>query len=141
MENRRRGNAALKSQIGVALTLLLLGGTASASWVPFGIGNANFTNYVDHGTIVRNGNTVRMWNLVDFKKTNSIAGKSVLSMKMEREYDCQKDQSRDIFLSFHSKNMGEGEMLSSQKFSDAAWVPNPPGKADEAVWKDACGKK
>jgi len=127
-------------KISCCVVLTLTSFTAAAEWVSFGNTPA-FTNYVDPANIHKNGNTVTMWTLVDFKTAQTVDGKPVMSMKMQREYNCKKDQSRDLSLSFHAGKMGGGEVIGSKSFTDNPWVPNPPDNLDEVFWKFACGKK
>ena len=125
---------------GLSAVLVLASFTAAAEWVSFG-STAAFTNYVDPAGIHRSGNIVTMWTLIDFKAAENIDGKAVMSMKMQREYDCKKDLSRDLSLSFHTGQMGGGELAGSKLFADNPWVASPPDNSDEAFWKYACGKK
>ena len=67
----------------LGLMLLMIATAASAEWTIAG-GNATADSYVDRATIRRNGNFVKMWNLMDYKTVKkSVAGKSYLSEKQQ----------------------------------------------------------
>lgn len=68
------------------ITLLLLGsGSAYAEWVKLS-GDDRVTSYTDPTTIRRNGNLVRMWDLVNFQ-TLRPSRNPYFSIQAVREYD------------------------------------------------------
>ena len=125
----------------LTLLLALLSHSAAAQWVEVG-DTGNATVYVDPATIRRAGSMVKMGTLYDLKtavvsKTN---GKRYLSQKMQTEYDCREARWRMLHFSWHSGNMGGGEMVES--LSDSyKWEPVPPGSGVEILWQLACGRK
>ena len=67
--------------------------------------------YADPSTIIREGNQVKMWTLVDYKKPKIIAPqlKPIMSMKSQIEFDCKENLSRMISIFTYPENMGVGE--------------------------------
>ena len=123
----------------IGLMLLVVSGAASAEWTAED-GNDEFTLYVDKTTIRRNGNFVKMWDLVDYKKAKVIGGKSNLSARAQNEYDCKEEKVRTLALATFSGQMGSGAVNYTD--SDTGnWVPVGPGSVAETMWKIACGKK
>ena len=123
------------------LTVILVGffGSAAAKWVEVA-GNESSTVYADSDTIRKTGDTVKIWTLVDYKAVVRIdSSKSYLSQKSQQEYDCKAEQTRMLYFSFHSKNMGNGVVLYHDADPDK-WFPVPPGSMEVKVWKFACGK-
>lgn len=126
--------------------LVLSSGPAYAEWLLLGGDDqAGMALYVEPGTISRNGDQVTMWILYDFKTVQTKeGGKSVLSAKLQREYDCKKERTRLLALTNYSDNMGSGEVVSNSTFDEQKWVPVTPlepGTIAESLWGVACGKK
>lgn len=122
------------------LGLMLLAATAaSAEWTDVG-GNDQFIQYVDRDTIRRNGNFVKMWDLVDFNSVQtSSGGKSYLSSKTQLQYDCKEERSQMLAFLWFDGKMGNGKVVVSGSDPDK-WSPISPRSASEALWKIACGK-
>lgn len=80
-----------------------------------------------------------MWSLLDLKVADTTTLKPYLSMKMQNEFDCKREQYR--FLSSHnySENMGGGEVTYRDTVI-ARWNPIPPTSAAKTLRKVACGK-
>ena len=126
----------------LGLMLLMIATAASAEWTIAG-GNATADSYVDRATIRRNGNFVKMWNLMDYKTVKkSVAGKSYLSSKVQREYaDCKEETTRLLALALYAGKMGtEGVVLWDSEAS-IKWSPMPPESPGEVLLEIACGKK
>ena len=123
----------------MGLMLLLVSGAASAEWTYAGEGG-NYIHYVDRTTIRRNGNFVKMWDLIDFKKVEVIGGKSDLSRRAQYEYDCKEEKMRSLALTTFSGQMGSGAVNYTDSDTEK-WVPVAPESIGETQWKIACGKK
>ena len=118
--------------------MLLASGAASAEWTDVGE-NEEFIQYVDRSTIRRNGNFVKMWDLVDYKKAKVIGGKSNLSARAQNEYDCKEERRRFLAYTNFSGQMGSGAINYTDS-DTKKWVPVAPGSIGETRWKIACGK-
>lgn len=128
----------MKKEIGAALLLAAISGSAAAEWVKVA-SNPTFTTYADRTTIRKVGNMVRMWDLTDFKAVKvSASDKDYLSSKIEAEYDCREWQFRIVFFSDHSEQMGEGE-VAHRDAVPCDWQPVFPSTISEALWNIACG--
>jgi hypothetical protein len=116
--------------------------TAAAKWVkidssPFGGGR---DVYADSVTIVRSGNTAKMWDMRDFKTAQVVQGTRFLSFKAQFEYDCKSARMRNLSVIAFSGHMGEGHAERSEN-TRLAWEAVAPGSTEEALLKVACGKK
>ena len=122
------------------MLLALASGGAEAEWVVVG-SNEKYTAYADPDTIRRSTDNVKMWDLLDFKTVGKLSsGGEFMSMKTQVEYDCKEERWRTHYLSWHSKNMGAGEIVNY--IADLGkWQPVPPGSVTESIAKFACGKK
>ena len=126
----------------IALILAVVSSGANAEWVKiYSNDNGTINAYVDSATIRKTGNTVRMWHLVDIKTVMAPgADRPFRSQKSEGEYDCKKNQSRTLFVSQHSENMGRGDVVN--KAGDySAWHPKPSGAQVKTLWEFACGSQ
>lgn len=122
------------------ILLTVVSSSAAAKWVVVA-GNETITVYADPATIRKAGNRVKMWRLFDFNKAEVDAqGKSYMSSKAQVEYNCKEEQSRTLYRSFHSQNMGNGETIWLNDETDN-WNPTPPESITEALWKFACKKR
>jgi hypothetical protein len=124
------------------LTVLatLVGGNAAAEWVKIGETESSAT-YVEPTTIIRAGDLARMWRMVDLRKEFSIGtDKPFMSSKGQDEYDCKGEKARVITLSFHSENMGAGDVVHFEA-NATGWEPVKPRSIGEILWKIGCGKQ
>ena len=133
---------AYSSGIGSLITLLLLSnGPAYADWVETVQNDqAGVTIYVDSDTIRRKGDRVKMWELIDYKTIQTVAGTSYLSARVQREYDCAGDLQRTLALTKLSGNMGTGKVMRTNS-DEQKWEPVDPGSIGKRLWKIACNKQ
>ena len=122
------------------MLLAVVSSSAVAEWVNVGESRAQTaTIYVDPATIHKDGNKVEMWILFDLKKAEVSFGSPYMSRKRQAEFDCMMGQVRSLSVSFHSDNMGEGNVVNNESDS-GDWLPALPGSVVEKVWRIACGK-
>ncbi|MEQ1847608.1 MAG: surface-adhesin E family protein [Nitrospira sp.] len=127
----------------IALTLLVLSSSSAyAEWVSVSSSESlgGYTAYLDPDTIRRKGHLVKEWELYDFKTIQTLAGKSHLSLKMQHEYDCTKERSRELSYTLFSGSMGKGNVVSTDSH-ESNWNPLEPESIAQDLWKLACGKK
>ena len=118
------------------MLLAFAGGSAAADWTKWVVidQKERFSVYADVATIRRSGDMVQMWDMSDIPAGKGSAGsKQSPSFKMEREYDCNKQQVRVLYVSWHAENMGEGKMIGNNA------QPVLLGTIGERLWKVACG--
>lgn len=109
-----------------------------AGWIKVE-GNEFVTFYIDPSTIRKTDNGATMLTLVDFKTVNNSGGRPHMSTKTQHEYDCTENQWRLLEYSYHSGNMGGGEIVYSEA-NLGTWEPVKPGSGTKTRWKLACGK-
>ncbi len=125
------------------LTLLLAAASGSAAadfgkWEMVDRTDA-FVVYADTSTIRSLGDKIQMWDLSDAKTDKALAMvKKARSFKIEREYDCAKQQLRLLYLAWHAENMGEGAIVGSNSVA-GPWQPVLLGTIGERLWNIACG--
>jgi hypothetical protein len=101
-------------------------------------GREAFTIYADPATIRRTGDMAHMWDMSDAKKGKVLGGvKQSRSFRMEREYDCGKQQVRVLYVSWHADNMGTGDIVGSET-TPGSWQTVMLGTIGERLWKIAC---
>ena len=116
--------------------LLLMSGAAWAGWKSVGEDNAA-TVYADPATIVRSGNTAKLWSLLDYKDFQRMVEVGYFSQKTLVEYDCIERKARGLSLSLHAEHMGEGKMIYEDA-SPREWSPVPAQSIAESLWNIAC---
>jgi hypothetical protein len=98
------------------------------------------TVYVDQTTIHKNGNNVKMWFLFDYKKAQELAYLPLyMSIKRQNEFNCKEEQIKNLYESYHAKNMGGGKVIYNDNTPDN-WSTVSPDSIDRKLWKFACGK-
>lgn len=114
---------------------------AVTKWVEVGR-NSTVTSYANPATIRKTGNWVKMWHISEWHTGTQVTnnGKSFISAKIQQEYDCKEQQSRQLAYSLHSDYMGGGESVYSESNSDK-WKPVSPESTEEVLWKFACKKR
>jgi len=90
--------------------------------------------YAEKNTVKKSGDVVSMWSLYDLKRTQYIARKPYQSIKYQMEYQCKKQQVRIRGWKYYSGQMGEGELIYKDAFTDI-WTPIT---GVEPEWHFAC---
>ena len=119
--------------------LIIASNSASAEWLVVGETDTALY-YYEPGTLRKNGNKVKMWELSNYIVEMRASGKDYKSMKTQSEYDCAEYQQRLIYSVVYSENMGGGQIIANLD-GDKNWRPAVPGSVREALLKIACGKK
>ena len=129
----------------VLITLLVLSsGSVHAEWVAVEKNNelaGIMTVYVDPDTILRTGNLVKMWQLIDYKTMQGGRSPSRFSStKIQKQFDCAEERLRLLALTNFWGNMGTGEP-SGAYVEGGNWVAVEPDSMNQALWEVACNKQ
>jgi len=129
-------------QLCLGLLLVALAGGAAAAWERAGVADDGTVVYADPATIQKAGDVVKMWGLLDNKiAEKDAAGKPYLSVKLLQEFDCTGERGRTRFFSFHTGQMGAGQLVYSEMRADSEWLPARRVRTGEMLWNIACKKK
>jgi len=123
----------------LTVVLALVSSSALAGWVQV-TDTGRFITFADPATISKSGDTVRMWDLLDYRQTREVEGVRYLSQKSEAEYDCKNARTRPLAMFMHLGMMGSGETVFSSDTPDP-WQRVKPGSVNEVLLKYACGKR
>ncbi len=107
-----------------------------AGWTSVGENDVG-TVYADRDTIVRNGNTARMWSLLDYRAFQRMVEAGYFSQKTQTEYDCAERRFRGLSLSLHAEHMGEGKVIYTDE-SPREWEPLAADAITENLRTVAC---
>lgn len=122
--------------------LILLLTTASnsslAEWINISTDNNGSSVYADSSSIEKSGNRIKMWILFDHRKAIRESGDKIMSIKKHVEYDCNKLQSRLIYLSKHSGRFTEGKVVYINDIPYNKWIPVAHGSISEDLMRYAC---
>ena len=110
-----------------------------AGWVEVSDSD-RFITFADPATISKSGDTVKMWDLLDYRKVREVEGVRYLSQKSESEYDCKKARTRPLVMFLHVGMMGSGNTVFTSDTPDE-WQQVAPGSVNEALLKYACAKR
>ena len=123
------------------LLLAIVSSSAMADWVAVGSDEIGVTYYANPASIHKEGNKVKMWNVVDYTTARvSSDGKPYMSMKARVQYDCKEERLRTMHYSGHSEHMGRGKSVYSDD-DPTKWSPVPRATVQEDLWEIACGKR
>jgi Surface-adhesin protein E len=132
--------SAFRSVFFLITLLVLSNGPAYAEWKLFTTDGKGNTVYTDPDTILRKGNLVKIWVLIDSNTVHeTIEGVSFLSSRTLHQYDCEKGRFRFLAFALFSGNMGSGQMVHSNHHV-LEWEPVPPKGAGPRLLKWVCKK-
>ena len=119
-----------------ALSLLLCV-PAAAEWTRLD-DTDTAAGYVDLASVQKQGSTVRMSSLLDFKNVQRKDGRLYLSLTVEFEINCAEQRSRILAVAAYSGNMGQGELVLAEPFAERPWEPVRRRTRLDALWQIAC---
>lgn len=120
--------------------LAAVSSNAMADWVRVNQ-DEEMTVYAHPSSIRNKSSKVKMWSLYDYQLEKVLpSGKSYQSMKVQEEYDCKREETRTLGISFHAGNMSAGEVIFTGSKAQG-WKSVSPETAQESLFKYACGKK
>ncbi len=126
-------------RLGLTLVLAAFSCSAAAGWVAVH-DTGDYIAYADPATIRREGNRVKMRDLIDLKGPRpSPYGNQHSSSTAHSEFDCENVRIRTIDFSLHSGQMGNGQLIETTSESNQ-WLPVTPGTLLRILWQLACGK-
>ena len=106
----------------LVMLLAVVSSSAMAEWVAIAAADG-IISYANPATIRKSGNKVKMWSLIDFNSVQEDAGDKFLSSKSQNEYDCKEERIRTLYFSWHSENMGDGDVVYIDRKPDKNWDP------------------
>lgn len=127
----------------LALILALNSASTWADWTEFS-GSSNQGNvkvYYDQATL-RNHDQVlkKVWQIQDYATTQSVQGKSYLSVKSLLEINCNTKMRRTMAASYYQRNMGNGEAIYRNS-TPAQWELIAPDITGNAMRKFYCDRQ
>ncbi len=121
------------------ILLAVVSSSAMAEWVKVGVStDKNTTIYADPSTIRKLGDKVKMWVMWDHLTAQEGDSKPHMSTRVQKEFNCKEETTRQIYASAFTDNMGRGDLINNE--GGREWEPVAPRTHDEALWKFACGK-
>jgi hypothetical protein len=126
----------LRNVILIAALLFLSSSGKAQRWSELGRIGAGVL-YTDSAAIAANGASVVAWTLLDFKSPQdtkgALGGRPHLSATMQYEFDCHLGQWRMLSATYYSRNMGEGDVISTA-VAHEGWNPIVAGSAESRLW-------
>ena len=123
----------MKPHVHIAPLLITLTFPASAAWTYVDRSDGS-EHYMERGTLLRDGQIARVWEVDDLATPNQLG---VRSLRSSTEYDCEKRQFRVVYLSGHSGRMLEGTVVFASKVDDQ-WTPVLRDSLGELSMELAC---
>jgi hypothetical protein len=118
--------------------------TVKDRWVEISsLSDGGTTSYANSDSIIRNGNKVTMWDMLNFNTARDTGGTKLLSAKKRQEYDCVESKTRILGFIMFSGNMGSGTVVgSTSSYSEwfpRDWVPVEANSTNAELLIFACG--
>jgi len=127
----------VKNCLALGLLLAFAGAPAAAGWVVVS-DQLEFVAYADDQSTTRNGDVVRLRDLVDLKvPRRSPYGVAHLSSHGHSEFDCRSPRMRTLSFAMHAGQMGRGEVVEEIAPS-GGWTPVFDGTLLYTLRKFAC---
>ncbi len=105
------------------------------------VGEANgATLYVNPDTIERDGDTVKVWSLLDYRTSQSFDRSSYLSAKLQDDFNCQEGKVRILNGRYYPMNWGYGPSINKEGIV-SEWSPIVPNSKEVLLFNYTCGKK
>src|SRR3954464_15064920 len=121
------------------IALILLSSTATAGWVAVN-DTGKFIAFADPATISKTGDTVKMWDLLEYRQGREVEGYRFSSQRSESEYDCKKALTRPLVMFLHVGMMGSGATVFDSSTPDE-WQRVQPGTVNDVLLKYACAQR
>lgn len=130
----------MRRRIFLLLSFLLLVGGARAEWLALGRTD-NFRAYMDQKSLEKDGDLVRVLQLMDFVTAQWADERTVVgSIRSQVEYDCLQPRSRTLSLEAYSEQMGDGRLVANERMPNPDWEGVNPGSMSEKIRQLVCGK-
>lgn len=119
--------------------MILLSGApapARASWI--GVAeNDQIRVYASRATLVRQGNLVKMWSLLDYDAPQKGEKGDFHSAQAQDEYDCASRRTRLLAVTRHEGRMGAGKVVHADRTA-GEWEDLPAQGLLPILFRFAC---
>lgn len=120
---------------------VFVAGSAQAEWLALGR-TENFRAYLDQKSLEKDGDLVRVFQLMDFVTAQWADERTVVgSIRSQVEYDCRQPRSRTLTLEAYSEQMGDGRLVANERVPNPEWEGVKPGSMSEKIRQLVCGKE
>ena len=114
------------------------GPVRAADWAALGLFDQG-TFYIDRDTIVREGETRKVWTMLDYRQPKSNShGLPYRSTRSLVQIQCKTQQVKTLSLAFFKGTRGSGDVLSSEGVIQD-WQPIPPNSVLAKMAWTVCG--
>jgi hypothetical protein len=121
------------------LALVTMSGNVIAEWEMVGGENGTARYFADPTTTRKKAVKAKMWTLFALPTPEVLGNrKPFLSVMSQHEFDCNEEQVRILYMTFHSADMGRGEIVETIESPDAAWSPVRPNSVNNSNMQVAC---
>lgn len=126
---------AARHSVAVMLAICL-NGAAVADWRPL-LSTDDAQWYVDDALTRKRGTMAKVWTLQDLNTPRPLYSGQYQSVKLQAEIRCHSNQWRELYSSYYTGRMGDGEMIYVQQTA-GAWKQVVPGAYSAAAFKSGC---
>tara|TARA_B100000941_G_C28264806_1_gene428462 strand:- start:203 stop:610 length:408 start_codon:yes stop_codon:yes gene_type:complete len=124
----------------LSVLFFLISPASASKWTLISTSENKGKIYVDVDSIKFKRNTVYFWQLDSYPKKLDLDKIVIFSSIGKIEGDCVKMARRDLYVSYHDKKMGKGNVVSEDKRT-SEWIYNKPGSVWYETLKFVCNSK
>ena len=122
----------------LTLLALLASATAQAEWTAVAQ-NDERTDFIDRSTIRREGASVRVWSMFDFKGVpQTHQGKKHLSARQRMLINCRDETYQRQYLGLMTGRNGDGDTVIEETFKNREVKTITPESMNWWLMKEAC---
>jgi hypothetical protein len=123
------------------IVTLVLSANASAEWQRL-VESPRLVMYTDSG-FKKKGDKVTGWVMFDYKavQVSPLSGRKYLTEQNQIEVNCETEQKRIIFLSWHADNMGAGKVVYKDTTPTAWETTTAPQSIGSAAYNYFCKRQ
>jgi hypothetical protein len=114
------------------------GGMLFGIWETVGETNG-ITVRANPNTIERDGDTVKLWSMVDYRTTQSYNRSEYMSAKLQDSFNCKEVKVRILAGHYYPMSWGYGNQINKDDIV-SEWSPVAPNSKDELLFNYACKK-
>jgi hypothetical protein len=119
------------------LVLAFVSSNAMAEWTFIGTTRDNvIAHYIDKN-IIRNGDIVKVWRLIDEPQRGPAVGSAILWY----EINCRNKESKLLALVEHEGNMGKGKVVFHREPTNQPWTSIPPKSIAHKTMTISCSRE
>jgi len=107
-------------------------------WSSVAISESESTYFYDPASVIKEGSTVKYWELANYKKPLTAGNLTVASSKSLMLADCQSDRYRTLRVIDYDMSDARGRIVNINLTENSPWLKTNEGSVDDAMLRMVC---